>query len=130
MPTPALKRTPRLLLRRYLQVGDPALALPSVAVRVGRGRRLGRPLEFVGGNAAGVPVGPKDAVGLDVHVHRIYSNAGVALEGLLVAPVGHAGVQAADLVIVGDVENLPTAVNAWVEKTIGHKDVFFFLNQP
>lgn len=67
-----------------------------------------------------MPVGPKDAVGLDVHVHRVDSNAGVALEGLLVAPVGHAGVQAADLVIVGYVENLPAAVNVWMEMTRGY----------
>lgn len=67
-----------------------------------------------------MPVGPKDAVGLDVHVHRVDSNAGVALEGLLVAPVGHAGVQAADLVIVGYVENLPAAVNVWTEMTRGY----------
>lgn len=91
-------------------------------MRVGRGRRQGWPLEFIGGNAAGVPVGPKDAVGLDMHVHRINSNAGVALEGLLVPPVGHARVQAADLVIVSYVEDLPTAVNVWMEKRCGYKD--------
>lgn len=91
-------------------------------MRVGRGRRQRRPLEFIGGDAAGVPIGPKDAVELDVQVHRINSNAGVALEGLLVAPVGHAGVQAADLVIVSDVEDLPTAVNVWMEKRRGYKD--------
>lgn len=67
-----------------------------------------------------MPVGPKDAVGLDVHVHGVDSHAGVALEGLLVAPVGHAGVQAADLVVVGDVENLPAAVNAWKGMTRGY----------
>lgn len=94
-------------------------------MRVGRGRRQGRSLEFIGGNATCVPVGPKDAVGLDVHVHRVNSNAGVALESLLVPPVGHARVQAADLVIVSYVENLPTAVNVWMEKRCGHKD---FLN--
>lgn len=81
-------------------------------MRVGGGRRRRR-LQLIGGNAASVPVGPKDAVALDVQVHRIDTHAGVALEGLLVAPVGHAGVQAADFVVISDVENLATAVQTW-----------------
>lgn len=60
-----------------------------------------------------MPVGPKDAVGLDVQVHRINAHAGVTLEGLLIAPVGHARVQAADFVVIGYVENLSTAVQVW-----------------
>lgn len=76
-----------------------------------------------------MPVGPKDAVGLHVHVHRIDSNAGVTLEGLLIAPVWHAGVQAADLIIVGYVEDLPAAVYVWKAKRCGHGDSFF-QNEP
>lgn len=72
-----------------------------------------------------MPVGPKDAVGLHVHVHRIDSNAGVTLEGLLIAPVWHAGVQAADLIIVGYVEDLPAAVYVWKAKRRGHGGSFF-----
>ena len=60
-----------------------------------------------------MPVGPEDAVGLDVQVHGVDAHAGVALERLLVAPVGHTGVQAADLVVVGDVQDLPAAVHTW-----------------
>lgn len=59
-----------------------------------------------------MPVGPEDAVGLDMQVHGINAHAGVALKGLLVAPVAHAGVQAPDFVVVGYVENLSTAVHA------------------
>lgn len=62
-----------------------------------------------------MPVGPEDAVGLDVQVHSINTHTGIALEGLLIAPVGHAGVQAADFIVVGYVENLSTAVHAWKE---------------
>lgn len=100
----------------YLQVRDPAVALPAGAVGVGGGRQSGLSREFVGGDAARVPVGPKDAVGLHVQVHRIDAHAGVALEGLLVAPVGHSGVQTADLVVIGDVENLLTAVHVCERK--------------
>lgn len=102
----------------YLQVGDPALALPPAAVGIGGGGGGGgRARELVGGDAARVPVGPEDAVGLDVQVHGVDTHAGVALEGLLVAPVGHPGVQAADLVVVSDVEDLATAVHVCREKS-------------
>lgn len=57
-----------------------------------------------------MPVGPKDSVGLNVQVHGVDAHAGVSLEGLLIAPVGHARVQAADLVVVGNIKDLPTAV--------------------
>lgn len=69
-----------------------------------------------------MPVGPEDAVGLDVQVHCIDAHAGIALEGLFVAPVGHAGVQAANFVVVGYVENLSTAVHVWKEKRKSQKD--------
>lgn len=98
--------------QHYLQVGDPALALPSVTVRVGRSWQCGRSWKFIRGDAACVPVGPEDAVSLDVQVHCIDSHAGIALEGLLISPVGHAGIQAADFIVVRDIENLSTAVHA------------------
>lgn len=110
---------PHIDQQRHLQVGDPAGALTAVALGVGGRRR--RPRELVGGDAAGVPVGPEDAVGLDVQVHGVDADAGVALEGLLVAPAGHPGVQAADLVVVGDVKNLPAAVQVWKEETAGSR---------
>lgn len=69
-----------------------------------------------------MPVGPEDAVGLNVQVHRINANTGIALEELLIAPVGHAGVQAADFIVVSYVENLSNAVHAWKEKRKSHKD--------
>lgn len=58
-----------------------------------------------------MPVGPEDAVGLDVQVHCINTYAGIALEGLFIAPVRHARVQAAYFIVVGYVENLTTAVH-------------------
>lgn len=50
-----------------------------------------------------MPVGPEDPVGLDVQVHRINAHTGITLEGLLIAPVGHAGVKASDFIVVSDV---------------------------
>lgn len=94
--------------QHYLQVGDPALTRG--------GGRCGRSWKFIGGDAARVPVGPEDAVGFDMQVHRIDTHTGIALEGLLIMPVGHAGVQAADFIVVGDVENLSTAVHACKRK--------------
>lgn len=58
-----------------------------------------------------MPVGPEDAVGLNMQVHCINAHTGIPLEGLLVAPVRHGRVQAADFIIVSDVENLSTAVH-------------------
>ena len=77
--------------------------MASVAVVVGRGGAGG---QVVGGDAARVPVGPVDFVGFDVHVHGVDAHVGVSLEDLLVPPAGHPGVQAADLVIVRDVQHL------------------------
>lgn len=57
-----------------------------------------------------MPVGPEDAVGLDVQVHGVDAHVGVTLEGLLVHPVRHAWVQTADLIIIGDVEHLPVSI--------------------
>lgn len=94
----------------YLQVGDPALILASVLRRVG-GRRGRRIWQIIRGNASGVPVGPEDAVCLDVQIHGINSDACIALEDLLIAPVRHPRIQAPDFIIISYVENLPTAVH-------------------
>lgn len=82
--------------------------MPLVVVAGGGG---GRPGKFVGGDLSSVPVCPEDTVGFDVKVHGVDANAGIALEGLLVAPVGHAGVQAADFIVVSNVEDLTTTVS-------------------
>lgn len=78
-----------------------------------------------------MPVGPEDAVGLDVQVHGVDAHIGVTLEGLFVHPVGHAWVQTADFVVVGDVEHLPVAVQTWqrdteAENVTGGQMRFFF----
>lgn len=59
-----------------------------------------------------MPVGPEDAIGLDVQIHGVDAHVGVALEGLLVKPVGHSG-ETADLVVVRDVEHLLVDVQTW-----------------
>lgn len=64
-----------------------------------------------------MPVGPEDAVGLDVQVHGIDAHIGIALEGLLIHPVGHSRVQTADLIIIGDVEHLPVAIQTCQRNT-------------
>lgn len=100
----------------YRKVGDCSLALPCVTMRVGRGARWwrrGSGGQLEGGDAAGVPVGPEDAVGLDMQVHSVDAHVGVTLEGLLVHPVGHARVQTADLVIISDVQHLPVDIQTW-----------------
>ena len=73
----------------------------TVVVRGGGGRR-----QIIRRNPPCVPVGPVDAVGLDVQVHGVNAHVGVALEDLLVAPVRHRRVQAADLIVISDVEHL------------------------
>lgn len=87
----------------YLQVGDPGVTLTSVSVAVG-GRRRRR--QIIGRDAARVPVCPVNAVCLDVQVHGVDAHVGVTLEVLLIAPVRHGRVQAADLVVVSYVEDL------------------------
>lgn len=58
-----------------------------------------------------MPVCPEDTVGFDVEVHGIDANTGVALEGLLIAPVGHARVKATDFIVISNVEYLTTTVS-------------------
>lgn len=52
-----------------------------------------------------MPVGPVNAIGLDVQIHGVDAYVGVALEGLLVKPVGHSS-KTADFIVVCDVEHL------------------------
>lgn len=104
--------------QHYLQVGDPALTLPSITVRVGvRGGWwwCGQSWKLIGRDAACMPVGPEDAVGFYVQVHRINTHTGITLKDLLIAPVGHTRIQAADFIVVSYVENLSTAIHAWKE---------------
>lgn len=82
--------------------------MPLVVVVGGGGGWSGK---FVGGDASRVPVCPEDTVGFDVEVHGVDANAGVALEGLLVAPVGHPRVQATDFIVVSNVEDLTTTIS-------------------
>ena len=86
----------QLKTEAHLQVGHPSIILPPVAVGVGGGAwgggGGGRARQLVGGDLPLVPVGPEDAVGLDVKVHGVDTHVGVTLESLLVAPVGQAGV--------------------------------------
>lgn len=90
-------------MQTYLEAGDPGVTLASVAIAVGgrRGRR-----QIVGINAPCVPVGPVNATSLHVQVHGVYAHVGVTLQDLLVAPVWHGRVQAADFVVIGYVEDL------------------------
>lgn len=69
----------------HIQVGDAALALPRVSVRVGsRTWWWGWSRQLEAGNARGVPVCPVNAIGLDVQVHGIDAHVDVALECLFV----------------------------------------------
>lgn len=77
--------------------------MPSVTVAIGGGGGRG---QIIGRNAACVPVCPVNAVRLDMQVHGIDTHVGITLEDLLIAPVWHGGVQAADLIVVSDVEHL------------------------
>ncbi len=74
----------------YIEVGDTALALPRVAVRVRRRTWWwGWRGQLEAGNARRVPIGPEKAVGLDVQVHGIDAHIGVTLECLLINPLAH-----------------------------------------
>lgn len=92
-----------LIFFTHLHICDPRVALPPVTVAVGggRGRR-----QFIGRNAPCVPVRPVDVVCLDVQVHGIDAHVCITLEDLLVAPVWYGRIQAADLIVIGDVEHL------------------------
>lgn len=52
-----------------------------------------------------MPVGPENAIGLDVQIHGVDAYVGVALEGLLVKQVRPSS-ETADLIVVCDVEHL------------------------
>lgn len=53
-----------------------------------------------------MPVRPVYAICLDVDVHGVDAHVSIALENLLVAPVWYGRVQAADFIVIGDVEKL------------------------
>lgn len=87
----------------YLQVGDPGVTLASITVAI---RRRGGGGQIIGRDAPGVPICPINTVCLDMQVHGINAYVGITLEYLLVAPVWHERVQAADLIIISNVEHL------------------------
>lgn len=98
----------------HIEVGDTPVNLSPVAV--GSGGRCGRWQAAVG-DGARVPVGPIDTAGLDMDIHGIDTDTLVTLEGLLVSRMGVTGEQAADLIVVGDVEDL--ILRAWTGKRPG-----------
>lgn len=53
-----------------------------------------------------MPVCPVNAIRLDMKVHGIYTYISITLEDLLIAPVWYGRVQAADFIVVGNVQNL------------------------
>lgn len=53
-----------------------------------------------------MPVGPVDAICLDVDVHGVDAHVSIALENLLVAPVRYGRVQAADFIVIADIQKL------------------------
>lgn len=87
----------------YIEVSDAPVDLPPVTV--GSGRRCSGWQAPIGDRAR-VPVGPVDTAGLDVNIHGVYADALIALEGLLVGRVGVPGEQAADLIVISNVEDL------------------------
>lgn len=87
----------------YLHVCHPRVGLSTVAIAVGR-ERGGR--QIVGRNAPRVPVGPVDAICLDVDVHGVDAHVSIALENLLITPVWYGRVQAADFIVIGDIQKL------------------------
>lgn len=62
-----------------------------------------------------MPVGPVDVASLDVDIHGVDADALVTLEGLLVSRMRVAGEQAADLVVVSNVQDL--ILRAWRDKS-------------
>lgn len=90
-------------MHTHLHICHPRVGLSTVAIVVGR-ERGGR--QIVGGNAPRVPVGPVDAICLDVDVHGVDAHVSIALEDLLVAPVRYGRVQAADFIVIGDIQKL------------------------
>lgn len=62
-----------------------------------------------------MPVGPVDAASLDMDIHGIDADALVTLEGLLISRMGVAGEQAADLIVVSNIQDL--ILRAWRDKS-------------
>lgn len=90
-------------LGAHIEVGDTSVNLSPVAI--GSSGRRGRGQAAVG-DGARVPVGPIDTASLDVDVHGIDAHSLVTLEGLLVSRVRVTGEQAADLIVVSNVQDL------------------------
>lgn len=65
-----------------------------------------------------MPVRPVYAICLDVDVHGVDAHVSIALENLLVAPVWYGGIQAADFIVIGDVEKLPLSYGGIKKKTL------------
>lgn len=90
-------------LGAHIEVGDTSVNLPPVSIR--SGGRSGRWQAAVGDGAC-VPVGPIDPACLDVDIHSINANTLITLEGLLISRMWMAGEQAADLIVISDVQDL------------------------
>lgn len=91
------------MLGAYIEVGDTPVNLSPVAI--GSGGRRGRRQAAVG-DGARVPVGPIDTASFDVDIHGINADTLVTLEGLLISRMGVTGEQAADLIVVSNVQDL------------------------
>lgn len=89
-------------------MGDTPVNLSSVSV--GSGRRGSRWQAAIGDGAC-VPVGPIDTASLDVDIHGINADTLITLEGLLVSRMGVPGEQAADLIVISNVQDL--VLRAW-----------------
>lgn len=98
----------------HVEVGDTPVNLSPVAV--GSGRRCSRWQAAVG-DGARVPVGPIDTASLDMDIHGINADALVALECLLVSRMGVPREQAADLIVISNVQDL--VLRAWRNKRSG-----------
>lgn len=107
---PPCRSHPRL--GTHIEVGDAPVNLSPMAI--GSGGRCSRGQAAVGDGAC-VPVGPVDAASLDVDIHGIDADALVTLEGLLISRMGVAGEQAADLIVVSDIQDL--ILRAWRDKS-------------
>lgn len=90
-------------LGAHIEVGDTSVNLSPVAI--GSSGRRGRGQAAVG-DGARVPVGPIDTASLDVDVHGVDAHSLVTLEGLLVSRVRVTGEQAADLIVISNVQDL------------------------
>ena len=103
----------------YLHVCHSGVSLSTVAIVIG-GKGGGR--QIVRRNAPSVPVGPVDAICLDVDVHGVNAHISIALENLLVPPVRYGRVQAADFIVIGDIQKLSLSYGSIKKNTHTHKN--------